>query len=654
MPLSNSLEDDHEDDSEEPSTQPQITSDARFGDAGIGTVLLLVVGLGLTLGMGALFVDALLDLRAYPSTPTPRTVAELTALTAVPRGTWVQLKNVKLDCRHGLRTGQSGKNVSAIATDAADTSTTPARVVVVWEELPRQSCEELSRSPLIGGVSLVSRMHPTGPQWPDIDWQKWPAPGVIQVWTYTGPGNSRTLLWLAPLLMLPGVLMLLGVWVQLRDAWRQKRQLRERRSQHFQVRFQMPLSTGASALQSFGLPAGVLQLLAFGPLLVASKLPDWTVVPVGLLGAAWFFTMCAAVADGWKQRASDVLLGDDRVVIRGGPANGIWHFFADLDPQRCGVSELNTSSTSTSPQGAGTALVLQGEVVALSHDAEEDQSLRAIADTLKSAATAAHRTALQLSEVSVVTCRTCHAPLAPTQKSEDSVCEHCGTPIALPASVATQLLAQDTLVRARARTEPLLRKLLRQPGARVTTLLFAVAMPALLLGFPLSMIVFDEFYQTQKVLHAGHALNLLVLALCLTYGLSFLLRAQVLGRSALRLVATQFGARPPLQAGMSCRCRLCDAPLQLPTEQSPTAHNDPQLMTLCAYCGAENLLLVQVAQQLGPQAAMAHAQVGSLQTVLQERLAVRRRLRGMSLLAVVMLAVSGYNVWRTWQALHGR
>jgi hypothetical protein len=91
--------------------------------------------------------------------------------------------------------------------------------------------------------------------------------------------------------------------------------------------------------------------------------------------------------------------------------------------------------------------------------------------------------------------------------------------------VATQLLAQDTLVRARARTEPLLRKLLRQPGARITTLLFIVAMPALLLGFPLSMIVFDEFYQIQKVLHAGHALNLLVLALCLTYGLSFLLRA---------------------------------------------------------------------------------------------------------------------------------
>ena len=71
----------HDDDFEEPSHQPQITSDARFGDAGLGTVLLLLVGLGLTLdGTAPGGAVSQLPLHEYRSRPEREMVTPATPL----------------------------------------------------------------------------------------------------------------------------------------------------------------------------------------------------------------------------------------------------------------------------------------------------------------------------------------------------------------------------------------------------------------------------------------------------------------------------------------------------------------------------------------------------------------------------------------------
>src|SRR5690348_6690466 len=64
-------------------------------------VLCVVVGLGLGGGFGSIAADSLLDYRAFASAPSPVTVAQLAALTAVPRGTWVSVVDAQPDCARG-------------------------------------------------------------------------------------------------------------------------------------------------------------------------------------------------------------------------------------------------------------------------------------------------------------------------------------------------------------------------------------------------------------------------------------------------------------------------------------------------------------------------------------------------------------------------
>src|SRR6187549_3846916 len=68
----------------------------------ITAVACVVVGLGLGVGFGWISVTTLLEYRAFPASPTPVTVAELAALTSVPRGTWVHVVDAHPDCARGF------------------------------------------------------------------------------------------------------------------------------------------------------------------------------------------------------------------------------------------------------------------------------------------------------------------------------------------------------------------------------------------------------------------------------------------------------------------------------------------------------------------------------------------------------------------------
>jgi hypothetical protein len=240
----------------------------------------------------------------------------------------------------------------------------------------------------------------------------------------------------------------------------------------------------------------------------------------------------------------------------------------------------------------------------------------------------------------VVTCDACGAPVAPSA-AEEVTCGHCGAAVAMPVAAREQLAAQEEVEQGRETSERLLRSLLRQPGARRTNLLLAVAIPPLLLGWPLAGVLFDEMYQIRHRFAWHHGVSLFVAALSFTYGLSWLLRAQVVARAAVRLVATRFAAVPPAAPGEPSSCRHCGGPLpEGPAEQ---------LVAICVYCRAENVLGIN----LVPTARREAGQARDLGAELSARLAERRKYRLVSLASLVLLAVSAASLLPVWRTLRG-
>src|SRR5262249_39717661 len=149
-------------------------------------------------------------------------------------------------------------------------------------------------------------------------------------------------------------------------------------------------------------------------------------------------------------------------------------------------------------------------------------------------------------------------------------------------------------------------------------LLMLLAVPPLLVGWPIAGVVFDEFYQLRRLFEVRHGITLFLAALCFTYGLSWLLRAQIAGRAALRVVATRFAAIPPEAPGEPPLCRTCGGPLPAAREQ---------IVSICVYCRSENVLGVN----LLPAARREEGQALDLRAELERRLALRRRYRLLSL-----------------------
>ena len=136
-------------------------------------------------------------------------------------------------------------------------------------------------------------------------------------------------------------------------------------------------------------------------------------------------------------------------------------------------------------------------------------------------------------------------------------------------------------------------------------------------------------------------MSLFVAALSFTYGLSWLLRAQVAGRAAVRLVTTRFAAVAPEVPGAPASCRHCGGPLpEVPSEQ---------LVVLCAYCRSENVL----GTLLAPVARREEGQAGDLGAELRARLAQRRRYRLISLASLALLAMSAASLAPVWRTLRG-
>jgi len=174
-------------------------------------VACIVVGLVLAVWFGGIGVDSFLDYRAFPAAPTRVTVAQLAAMKAMPRGTWVTLSDAQPDCVHGY--ARPNDPAYVIVGDGKT-----AASVIVALSLPRLGepppCSSLAERELSGVPSLRATVEgapgrglPHELAWPGVDWQKWPQQQAVFLWTWSGPSDSRTGIWL-------GVgLGLLGVWL---------------------------------------------------------------------------------------------------------------------------------------------------------------------------------------------------------------------------------------------------------------------------------------------------------------------------------------------------------------------------------------------------------------------------------------------------------
>jgi hypothetical protein len=155
----------------------------------------------------------------------------------------------------------------------------------------------------------------------------------------------------------------------------------------------------------------------------------------------------------------------------------------------------------------------------------------------------------------------------------------------------------------------------------------------------LAGVLFDEMYQARHRFGWHHGVSLFVAAFAFTLGLSWLLRAQVTGRAAVRLVATRFAAVPPEAPGEPSSCRHCGGPLPAGPEE--------QLVSICVYCRSENVL----GTNLIPTAETEQEQAMDLAVELRRRLALRRRYRMISLLSLVLLALSAASLAPVWDTL---
>jgi hypothetical protein len=587
----------------------------RASESVIGAVFALLMGLALFALFGGLLFDSILELFAYPDAPTPVRVREAAEMREVPRGSWVKLVDVRLDCAHPPRRGNSGSDYYGLVSDESGAP----RLLVAFDEKP--SCE--APIEVIGALRSGTPGRIVGLDWPDIDWNAWPSPMLNVVWTSLGPSDDRIALWLMPLLLCPALLL---VWIGADGIRRRARPTH--RAPLPSCRYAMPLSTGASVLSAFSPVIGGLQLLAFGPIFVAKHLPEWTTLPIGILWAVWFFAVLGSIADGWKRRASDLLFGKDVVAIRGGPLHGLQQAWNRVDPSTFRFVRYQPKGEVLEDRAG---LLLKGELVALTQDENEARSLEVIAETIDALSRQAKGERLPRTidaPPEVIHCPSCGAAVPPSAR-ERTRCAHCRGDVPMPEAAREQLAALESLESSRRRSEQHLRKLLDQPGARATNAIFIVALPPVVLGWPIAGIFFDELHQIRHILGWREGLALFVATLTFSYGLTWLVRAQVYARSAIRWIASRFAAVPAVRSGGDPSCRSCSAPL-------PTSDDPERLVAICVYCRCENVL----STDLVPIARIEASQAGDLAVELAQVIVRRRRLRLVSIASLFLLALS--------------
>lgn len=378
----------------------------------------------------------------------------------------------------------------------------------------------------------------------------------------------------------------------------------------------LPLSCGDTG---FGLVA-VTSLggaIVFGPLFIAAYLPAWTLWVVAGLAALWLVLLVVLARATWRARASDVQIDASGLAIIAGPLSGRRYPWPVLSARRIRVLR----------QGELAALAVGRDVIACTHDPAEAASLRALAATLTAGASDRAPDASLGPEV--VKCVECGAGLVPADAASVA-CAYCGHEGPLPERVQHAAGA----ARAEAHVERAVASLLRWPRARRMNVWLAASFAVAALAWP--AIAACALYVGRQP--ATTWLDLAVLFCCgLGAASTFpsLVSLAAAERRSFELLSARFAALPPPSPGEPYACRACGGPLPDPHGRSTTP-----AVAVCAYCEASNVVGLGLARE----ARDARTDAESLGSLARARIALRRRRRLRSVLPVVLLLATPWQL----------
>ena len=197
----------------------------------------------------------------------------------------------------------------------------------------------------------------------------------------------------------------------------------------------------------------------------------------------------------------------------------------------------------------------------------------------------------------------------------------------MPTDLRAKLERSATRKKEIARSDRLLRDLLRQPPAPSTNRLLSLVGTGMLLVWPASIAT------CIALLHVGtfnqsRAFQLLSPPLVLILGLFLVSSWKLVDRQTLQLVTLGMGAEPPRRDGEPHHCRSCGGPLPEPAGE---------VLVECQYCGVENVFGFDLRHALG----RAVRQVKSLEQALRERRMRRLAWAGPAVLGALLALAAG-------------
>lgn len=351
----------------------------------------------------------------------------------------------------------------------------------------------------------------------------------------------------------------------------------------------------------------------------------------------------------WRARPGDAVLDEQGVRFEGGRLSGVALAWTDLDPAGCAVEDtrdfrlsitrvlehaafwLMSSLLSNGPELAPEErfpprrLRLRAKdgrewEAAYAEKAGEQQSLDALWGSIRARLGVESKPA-PASTPGILVCASCRAPLVP-EDAPQATCRFCGATTPLSSELREKVKAQQALAAAHTASSRLVDSLLVQPGAGRAARWLAFAAVGIVAGWSASLApLFVAGLGNNGVFEVGVAL---VAGMLVAVALVSFSKLGLVDRRALRLLTTSFGARAPADPRGAPECRRCHAPL--PATDRTVAG--------CAYCGADNVLGVDLRADVAP--AKAHQQS------LQQLFASKQRQRSRTVAsAVVTLAAGG-------------
>jgi DNA-directed RNA polymerase subunit RPC12/RpoP len=330
----------------------------------------------------------------------------------------------------------------------------------------------------------------------------------------------------------------------------------------------LPVETGTSAITILIVGTVVVFAIAGGMVAFVEASPVLGGLTFVLWVAALWLTALGFLTFAFQRRAADVLIDEDGIHVDGGPHHGFHWDRETILLEGTRVEQVEGRAKFFLDLGTDIRITL-----AESTKPEDIASMNALAATLHAWVQGAspQTPPPQSPQAALLVCAHCGAAIAPTDQPA-SACGHCGHHTPMPDEIVEKVRAARMLPADRARSENLVRTLLRQPGAHSVNLLLTLLGFVLFAVLPFTLATFGVW--------------LFVVAALASLALVFFVRLVVSNRRALRLMELNFRGRAPSREGAPWSCRRCGAPLPSPADDDTVAR--------CMYCGADNLLGVDL------------------------------------------------------------